>query len=135
QLGASAARVAATVVETLRAMPDGPAPEGPLPEGVRPGMRVLRGENSHLLDEASSQVIDWIARHEDVPVVVSTRRSAATWSPWLGLWRDDALERVDIEPLDFPQTEGFLVAELGGPITADTAHRLWRLTGGNVFYL
>jgi len=125
-LGTSAARTARAIVASLREMADG--------EGAG-GLPVLRIENAHLLDEASSQVVEWLARHEDAALLVLMRRSAASWSPWLELWRDDVLERIDVEPLDFRQTEDLLVAELGGPITADTAHRLWRLTGGNVFYL
>jgi len=122
----SIARTAATLVGNLGAVPgaDGETP-----------LVLLRIENAHLLDEASSQVVDWLARHEPVVLLISARRSAASWSPWLELWRDDVLERVDLEPLDFSQTESLLVAELGGPVTADAVHRLWRLTGGNVFYL
>ncbi|NLF04534.1 MAG: AAA family ATPase, partial [Actinomycetales bacterium] len=125
-LGSSAARTARAIVASLRDVSD---------DGGAGSQPVLRIENAHLLDEASSQVVEWLARHEDVVLLVSMRRSAASWSPWLELWRDDVLERIDIEPLDFAQTESLLVAELGGPITADTAHRLWRMTSGNVFYL
>lgn len=122
-LGSAPARVAAAVVAALREL----AGDAPL--------LVLRVENAHLLDEASSQVVDWLARHEPVVVLVAARPSAASWSPWIEAWRDDVLERVDIEPLDFRETEALLVAMLDGPVTADTAHRLWRLTAGNVFYL
>lgn len=130
-LGVGSSRVARAVVETLRdraALDEGVAGDGE-------PLLVLRVENAHLLDAASSQVVDWLARHEPVVVLVSARPSAASWSPWIETWRDGVLERVDVEPLDFPQTESFLVAELGGPVTAEAVHRLWRLTNGNVFYL
>src|SRR5690606_9616490 len=42
---------------------------------------------------------------------------------------------VDVQPLTRTATEQWLTAELGGPVTGATVHRLWRVSGGSAMQL
>lgn len=95
---------------------------------------VLRVEDAHLLDDASAQALAWVVRQGEVLLVATSRRTGASGSPWLELWKDDVVERVDVEPFTPADVEQWLAAELGGRTTVDTARRIWSETRGNVFY-
>ena len=99
------------------------------------GRLVLRVEDAHRLDEASARALDWLVRQGAVQVVATLRLSWASRAPWAALWKDDLVERVDIAPLTRDDAERWLAAELGGPVTAGTAHHLWRASNGSATLL
>ncbi|MCC2316100.1 LuxR C-terminal-related transcriptional regulator [Cellulomonas xiejunii] len=99
------------------------------------GRLLLRVEDAHRLDDASARALDWLVRQDSVQVVATLRLSWAARPPWAALWKDDVVERLDIGPLTREATERWLATELGGPVTADTAHRLWRAAGGSAMRL
>jgi len=99
------------------------------------GPVLLRVEDAHLLDEASGQALAWVVRQGDVQLAATARRSASAASPWLELWKDDVVERVDLPPFTLPEVERWLAAELGGQVTSDTVRQIWGESGGNAFYL
>ena len=98
------------------------------------GPVVLRVDDAHLLDDASAQALSWVVRQGDVLMVATTRPSGASGSPWLELWKDDVVERVDLAPFTAAEIEQWLTAELGGPTTVDTVRRIWGETRGNIFH-
>lgn len=104
--------------------------------GERAGSRpvVLRVEDAHLLDDASAEALAWIVRQGEVLLVATSRRSGASGPPWLELWKDDVVERVDVEPFTPAELEQWLAAELGGRTAVDSARRIWSETCGNVFH-
>ncbi|MBO0923532.1 AAA family ATPase [Cellulomonas sp. zg-ZUI199] len=99
------------------------------------GRLVLRVEDAHHLDDASARALEWLVRQGTVQVVATLRLSWAARAPWAALWKDDVVERLDVGPLTRETAERWLVAELGGPVTADTTHRLWRASGGSAMRL
>ncbi|GEL95041.1 helix-turn-helix transcriptional regulator [Cellulomonas composti] len=95
---------------------------------------VLRVDDAHLLDDASAQALAWLVRQGDVLLVATCRQAGAAESPWLELWKDEVVERIDVDPFTAVEMEQWLVAELGGPTTVDTVRRVWGETRGNVFH-
>lgn len=95
---------------------------------------LLRVEDAHLLDDASAQALAWVVRQDEVVLVATLRRTGGAGSPWLELWKDRAVERIDVEPFTPAEMETWLGAELGGRVTVDVARRVWTQTAGNVFY-
>lgn len=95
---------------------------------------VLRVEDAHLLDDASAEALAWVVRQGEVLLVATSRRSGVCGPPWLELWKDDVVERVDVEPFTPAELEQWLAAELGGRATVDSARRVWSETRGNVFH-
>ena len=102
---------------------------------ARGGPLVLRVEDAHLLDTASSQALGWMVQQGEVQLVATARGSAVAGSPWLELWKDDVVERVDVPTFTSAEVEQWLVAELGGQVSIDTVRRVWAETGGNAFHL
>ena len=95
---------------------------------------VLRLDDAHLLDDASAQALAWVVRQRTVLLVATSRSSGASDSPWLELWKDDVVERIDVAPFTLAEMEQWLAGELGGLPTADTVRRIWGETRGNVFH-
>ncbi|MBT0993000.1 hypothetical protein KIN34_01675 [Cellulomonas sp. DKR-3] len=95
---------------------------------------VLRLDDAHLLDDASAQALGWVVRQNAVRLVATTRPAGAAGSPWLELWKDDVVERIDVEPFTVAEMEQWLAGELGGTPTSDTVRRVWAETRGNVFH-
>ena len=101
----------------------------------RGGPVILRVEDAHLLDPASSQALAWMVQQGDVQLVATARSSAVSQSPWLELWKDDVVERIDVPPFTLAEVQQWLVGELGGHVTPDTVRRVWSETAGNAFHL
>lgn len=101
----------------------------------RGGPVILRVEDAHLLDRASSQALAWMVQQHEVQLVATARSSAVSQSPWLELWKDDVVERIDVPPFTVAEVQQWLVGELGGPVSLDTVRRVWSETSGNVFHL
>jgi len=101
----------------------------------RGGQVVLRVEDAHLLEPASAQALAWLVSQGEVQVVATVRRSSASEAPWYGLWKNDTVERIDARAFSESQVRTFLLAELGGTVTADTVWRMWRASAGNAFHL
>jgi len=95
------------------------------------GRLVLRVEDAHRLDDASARALDWLVRQGTVQLVATLRLSWSARPPWAALWKDDVVERFDVTALTREAAERWLVNELGGPVTADTVHRLWQASAGS----
>ena len=51
------------------------------------------------------------------------------------IWKAGQFDRLDLQQLSLDETATLLSATLAGPVDADAAERLWKLTRGNVLYL
>ena len=76
-----------------------------------------------------------MVQQDEVQLVATARTSAVSVSPWLELWKDDVVERIDVPPFTLAETEQWLVGELGGEATQETVRRVFAETGGNPFHL
>ncbi|MCV2395208.1 LuxR C-terminal-related transcriptional regulator [Actinotalea sp. M2MS4P-6] len=109
------------------------APAGPCDGADAPPL--LHIDSAHLLDHAVATALAVLVRRGEAQVVATLRPEGAQESPWLELWRDGFADRVDLRPLDAPQTAELVAAALGGPLTGDTSRRIWQRTQGNPRYL
>lgn len=96
---------------------------------------ILQIEDAHLLGEVSARSVIELMRTEGIAVVATMRSAASRDAPWSGAWRNAIAHRIDVRPFDRQETEEFICGVLGGPVTSDTAWRIWRDTGGNPFHV
>lgn len=103
------------------------------PRGHAPAL--LRVEDAHLLDRASSEIIARLARRGDLLLLATARPVAGSMSPWHELWRDDVVDRFDVRDLTVDDAEQMTVSLLGGSVLPETARTLWHESGGNPLHL
>lgn len=95
----------------------------------------VRVDDAHLLDDAGARALAHLARQAQIRLVVTLRTSAAGSSPWLELWKDRVADRIDLHPFSTTEVDALLAEALAGPLTLDTANRIWAATRGNPFFL
>lgn len=92
---------------------------------------VVRIEDAHLLDHASSQALGWLVRQGRAVVVATARAAGLADSDWGELWRGGFLERIDVSPFTLDEAGAWLRDALAGPVAPQTVRRIWSDTGGN----
>ena len=98
--------------------------------------RVLIGvDDAHLLDGLSAHVVHQLAQSRGPRLVVTVRTGEAEPDAVTALWKDGLLARLDLEPLSEPGTRSLIESALDGSVDARSAHRFWKLTGGNALFL
>jgi DNA-binding CsgD family transcriptional regulator len=101
----------------------------------RGGRFILGIDDAHLLDEFSAHVVHQIAQTREARLVVTVRTGSAQPDAVKALWKDGLLSRLDLEPLSPEAARTMVEGTLNGPVDARSAHRFWRLTGGNALFL
>ncbi|MHA7282231.1 helix-turn-helix transcriptional regulator [Arthrobacter sp. TMS2-4] len=94
------------------------------------GRPVVVVDNVAELDPESATALAYLASAGSVRLVVTTEQIPRTPEPFLELWRNQLLVRVDIEPLTFDQTRDLLREVLGGEVSRALAVSLWRASNG-----
>ncbi|MBG6224118.1 DNA-binding CsgD family transcriptional regulator/type II secretory pathway predicted ATPase ExeA [Arthrobacter sp. CAN_A2] len=94
------------------------------------GRPVVVVDNVEDLDPESATALAHLASTESVRLVVITEQIPSTPEPFLELWRNQVLVRVDIEPLTFEQTRDLLREVLGGDVSRALAVAMWRASDG-----
>ena len=98
--------------------------------------RILIGvDDAHLLDGLSAHVVHQLAHSRSARLVVTLRAGTEPPDAITALWKDGLLTRLDLEPLTVEATRAMIEASLGGVVDARSAHRFWKLTGGNALFL
>ncbi|GAF46476.1 helix-turn-helix transcriptional regulator [Rhodococcus wratislaviensis] len=92
-------------------------------------------DDAHLLDDQSAFVVLQLAQRRLAPVVVTVRTGEPAPDAVTALWKDEHLQRVELQPLSEDETTQVVTAVLGGRLETAAAHRLWSLTRGNTLYL
>lgn len=107
-----------------------------LPPAAAPGLAPLvRVEDAHLLPMPVAVRLARLASDRVIRLAVTLRSGAAAHSPWVDLWKDARLARVDVGPLADDDVAQLLDRALGGPVSHPTLDRLCELARGNPFYL
>jgi DNA-binding CsgD family transcriptional regulator len=96
---------------------------------------VLRIDDADHLDAISARYAAWLVRNRGARLVLTCRDFTTLAEPLRDLWQDDLLERIDLAPLDFRQTESLLGLALGGPLESASVERVHRATQGNPLHL
>lgn len=98
--------------------------------------RVLVGiDDAHLLDGLSAHVVHQLAQSRCVRLVVTVRSGEPVPDAIAALWKDNLLTRLDLTPFDGGGTRKLIESNLGAVIDSVSAHRFWKLTGGNPLFL
>ena len=101
-----------------------------------PGSDVVLGvDDAHLLDDLSALVVHQIARSNRVAVLITLREGMPAPDAVTGLWKDEVLPRMEIQPLSRTHTAELLTEVLGDDVHSATARRLWDYTRGNSLFL
>jgi DNA-binding CsgD family transcriptional regulator len=96
---------------------------------------VLSVDDAHLLDDLSATLVHQMAATGAALVVATLRSIEPAPDPIVALWKDDAVERLELSGLDAASVEELLLAVLGGPVDRGTVHRLVIGSQGNVLFL
>ncbi|MGW5153122.1 LuxR C-terminal-related transcriptional regulator [Rhodococcus koreensis] len=100
------------------------------------GTKVVVGvDDAHLLDDLSSFVVHQLVHRKLAKVVVTIRTGEPTSDAVTALWKDELLQRVDLQPLSESETVDLITTVLGDRIEHASAQKLWTFTRGNVLYL
>ena len=98
--------------------------------------RVLIGvDDAHLLDGLSAHVVHQLAQARGTRLLVTVRTGGDEPDAITALWKDDLLNRLDLQPLSAPDTHRMIETTLGGVVDSRSANRFWKLTGGNALFL
>ncbi|MDR7173067.1 DNA-binding CsgD family transcriptional regulator [Nocardia kruczakiae] len=92
-------------------------------------------DDAHLLDEQSALVINQVVRLRQASVLLAVRSGETPPDAVSGLWKDQLLGRLDLQPFSREVIAQLAAGVLGGPVESSTATALWRYTRGNVLYL
>lgn len=96
---------------------------------------VLGVDDVPLLDDLSTFVVNQIVQQDAARLIVTVRDDEPLSAATQEIWKAGRFERIDLQQLTLAETTRLLAAALEGPVGADAAQRLWKLTGGNVLYL
>ena len=95
---------------------------------------VLAIDDAHALDDASAALVHQLATQDGLRVLATVRRGENVPDAVVGLWKDGACERLDLEPLTRSALDRLVVGALGGPVDGQFLHLLWSRTLGNVLF-
>ena len=92
-------------------------------------------DDLHLLDAASLVLVAQLLVVGLVVVLATVRSGEEIPDTVTALWRDQRMERVDLDQLDRMDVDTLLHLALGGPIERAAASALWDRSDGNVLFL
>ncbi len=96
---------------------------------------VVGVDDVNLLDDLSIFVVHQIVQRGAAKVVLTVRDGVQIPTAIREILKDGQFDRLDLQQLSLDETTALLSATLAGPVDADAAQRLWKLTRGNVLYL
>lgn len=96
---------------------------------------VLVTDDGHLLDEVSALLVHQLSVGRRVGMLVTIRTGDPCPSAIAALWKDELLERLELQPLSQMETTRLVEVALGGQVDSTSATRIWELTRGNMLFL
>ena len=115
--------------------PDSAAGRAVGAQARRVGPPVLVVDDIQLLDPQSAAVLLSLVSAKSVRLLGTMRAGDTPSDAVTALWKEQMVDRLDLDPLDRPATRNLLESVLGGPVASGTAEMLWRSSNGNPFYL
>lgn len=102
---------------------------------ARPGEVVVGVDDAHLLDDLSAFTVHQLVTRQLATVIVTIRSGEHPPDAITAIWKDQHLDRLELQPLSQPEIAGLVEHVLGGPVDSFSAQRLWQYTQGNTLYL
>ncbi|TLH68629.1 helix-turn-helix transcriptional regulator [Mycolicibacterium phocaicum] len=104
--------------------------------GTAPNGSVVVGvDDAHLLDDLSAFAVHQLVTRRLATVVLTVRSGEPAPDAITVIWKDDVLERIELQPLSLPEIGKLVEHILGGPVHSRCVQQLWQYTQGNVLYL
>ena len=96
---------------------------------------VLVVDDAQLLDAQSAAVLLSLVTAKSVRLLATMRAGSNPSDAVTALWKEQLVERLDLEPLDRAASRQLLEALVDGPVASGTSEMLWQSSHGNPFYL
>ncbi|WP_102144149.1 LuxR C-terminal-related transcriptional regulator [Mycobacterium hubeiense] len=92
-------------------------------------------DDAHLLDDLSAFTVHQLVTRRLATVILTIRSGESAPDAITSIWKDQHLERLELQPLSPPEIAGLVEHVLNGPVDSFSAQRLWQYTQGNALYL
>ena len=92
-------------------------------------------DDAQLLDAQSAAVLLSLVTAKSVRLLATMRAGSNPSDAVTALWKEQLVERLDLEPLDRAASRQLLEALVDGPVASGTSEMLWQSSHGNPFYL
>jgi DNA-binding NarL/FixJ family response regulator len=102
---------------------------------ARYGEVIVGVDDAHLLDDLSAFTVHQLVTRRLATVILTIRSGASPPDAITSIWKDQHLERLELQPLSPPEIAGLVEHVLDGPVDSFSAQRLWQYTQGNALYL
>jgi DNA-binding NarL/FixJ family response regulator len=102
---------------------------------ARNGEVIVGVDDAHLLDDMSAFTVHQLVTRRLATVIVTIRSGENPPDAITAIWKDQHLERLELQPLSPPEIADLVEQVLDGPVDSFSAQRLWQYTQGNTLYL
>ncbi|MGV0812274.1 LuxR C-terminal-related transcriptional regulator [Mycolicibacterium boenickei] len=102
---------------------------------ARYGEVVVGVDDAHLLDDLSAFTVHQLVTRRLATVILTIRSGEPPPDAITAIWKDQHLERLELQPLSPSEIADLLERVLDGPVDSFSAQRLWQYTQGNALYL
>ncbi|WKG02624.1 LuxR C-terminal-related transcriptional regulator [Mycolicibacterium sp. HK-90] len=102
---------------------------------ARYGEVVVGVDDAHLLDDLSAFTVHQLVTRRLATVILTIRTGEPPPDAITAIWKDQHLERLELQPLSPAEIADLLERVLDGPVDSFSAQRLWQFTQGNALYL
>jgi DNA-binding NarL/FixJ family response regulator len=99
------------------------------------GKLLLVVDDAQHLDDGSAALVHQLVQAKTCSALLSLRAPGPAPDPVTALWKDGLAERIELSSWSESETEQALAAVLDGPVSSSTVRQLFRVSGGNAFYL
>lgn len=96
---------------------------------------VIGVDDAHLLDDLSTFTVHQLVTRRLATVILTIRSGASPSDAITAIWKDQHLERLELQPLSTSEVKALAEHVLDGPVDSFSADRLWQYTRGNALYL
>ncbi len=102
---------------------------------ARHGEVVVGVDDAHLLDDLSAFTVHQLVTRRLATVILTIRSGESPPDAITAIWKDQHLQRLELQPLSPTEIAGLVEHVLDGPVDSFSAQRLWQYTHGNALYL
>lgn len=102
---------------------------------ARTGDVIVGVDDAHLLDDLSAFTVHQLVTRRLATVILTIRSGESPPDAVTAIWKDQHLERLELQPLSPTEIADLVEHVLDGPVDSFSAQRLWQYTRGNALYL
>ncbi|WP_146068517.1 MULTISPECIES: LuxR C-terminal-related transcriptional regulator [unclassified Arthrobacter] len=92
---------------------------------------ILVIDNAEGIDDLGVLVTSELCRRGTVALLLICGDLLGCHQDYVRLWTDGTLKRIDLAPMDLPETAELLATAAGGPLTTLAQEKLWQQSRGN----